>query len=118
MNYLVVQLAPIMINTIAWKTYFVFFCFNVAIIPVVYFFLPETNGYKLETLDAIFNDAHEKKQNPVFTERHWRKNGYKHKRDSVAANQQGGVQSDSDVDTKTGETVEDIEAKHVEEKQL
>lgn len=118
MNYLVVQLAPIMINTIAWKTYFVFFCFNVAIIPVVYFFLPETNGWKLETLDAIFNEAHEKKQNPVFTERQWRKNGYKHKRDSVAAGQGAGVRSDSDVETKVGEAGDDRGTKHLEEKQV
>lgn len=34
-NYAVVQLAPIMINSIAWKTYFVFFCFNIAFIPVI-----------------------------------------------------------------------------------
>lgn len=34
-NYAVVQLAPIMINKISWKTYFVFFCFNIAFIPVM-----------------------------------------------------------------------------------
>ncbi|EME38944.1 hypothetical protein DOTSEDRAFT_180963 [Dothistroma septosporum NZE10] len=72
-NYAVVQLAPIMINTIAWKTYFVFFCFNIAFIPVIYFVFPETNGWKLETLDAIFAEAYEKKENPVFTEKRHRK---------------------------------------------
>ncbi|KAF2767235.1 general substrate transporter [Teratosphaeria nubilosa] len=76
-NYLVVQLAPIMINTISWKTYFVFFCFNIAFVPIVYFFLPETNGYKLETLDAIFAQAHDKGENPVFTEKRVRKDGGK-----------------------------------------
>ena len=74
-NYAVVQLAPIMINRIAWKTYFVFFCFNIAFIPCIYFLFPETNGHKLETLDAIFNEAFEKHENPVFTEKRWRKNG-------------------------------------------
>ncbi|CAK3778436.1 general substrate transporter [Lecanosticta acicola] len=72
-NYAVVQLAPIMINKIAWKTYFVFFCFNIAFIPVIYFFFPETNGHKLETLDAIFATAHAKGENPVWTERRYRK---------------------------------------------
>ncbi|KAF2755048.1 general substrate transporter [Pseudovirgaria hyperparasitica] len=72
-NYLVVQLAPIMISTIAWKTYFVFMCFNFMFIPVVYFYFPETNGYKLETLDAIFAEAHAKKENPVKTEKDIRK---------------------------------------------
>lgn len=36
-NYAVVQLAPIMINSIAWKTYFVFFCFNISFVPLVGF---------------------------------------------------------------------------------
>lgn len=49
-GYAVVQLAPIMISTISWRTYFVFSCFKVAFIPLVYFTFPETNGYKLETL--------------------------------------------------------------------
>lgn len=62
-----------MINTIAWKTYFVFFCFNIVFIPIVYFFFPETNGYKLETLDAMFAEAHAKGQNPVFMEKSYRK---------------------------------------------
>ncbi|KAK3651592.1 hypothetical protein LTR56_004321 [Elasticomyces elasticus] len=74
-NYAVVQLAPIMINSITWKTYFVFFCFNVAFVPIVYFCFPETNGYKLEELDAIFAEAYEKGENPVFTERRYRKSG-------------------------------------------
>ncbi|KAF3040197.1 hypothetical protein E8E11_000666 [Didymella keratinophila] len=33
-NYAVVQLAPIMINKIARRTYFVFFCFNLCFIPI------------------------------------------------------------------------------------
>ncbi|CZT25677.1 probable sugar transporter STL1 [Ramularia collo-cygni] len=72
-NYAVVQLAPIMINKIAWKTYFVFMCFNFFHVPVVYWFFPETNGYKLEAMDAIFEKAHETGENPVWTERRVRK---------------------------------------------
>lgn len=74
-NYAVVQLAPIMINMISWKTYFVFFCFNAAHIPIFFLFFPETNGYKLERLDAIFADAHDRGENPVWTERTVRKGG-------------------------------------------
>lgn len=62
-----------MINTISWKTYFVFFCFNAAFVPIVFWFFPETNGYKLEKLDAIFTEAHEKGENPVWVERRVRK---------------------------------------------
>ncbi|KAH9826095.1 general substrate transporter [Teratosphaeria destructans] len=76
-NYAIVQLAPIMIAKISWKTFFVFMCFNYAHIPIVYFFFPETNGYKLEKMDAIFEEAHKAGQNPVFTERQVRK-GKKH----------------------------------------
>ena len=57
-----------MINTISWKTYFVFMCMNFAFVPVVYWTFPETNAYKLETMDAIFAEAHEKGENPVWTE--------------------------------------------------
>lgn len=64
-----------MINTISWKTYFVFMCMNFAFVPVVYWTFPETNAYKLETMDAIFAEAHEKGENPVWTERSVRKRG-------------------------------------------
>ncbi|KAF2147052.1 uncharacterized protein K452DRAFT_261219 [Aplosporella prunicola CBS 121167] len=72
-NYAVVQLAPIMINKIAWETYFVFMCFNWAFIPVVYWTFVETNGHPLEKMDAIFAEAYEKGENPVSTERRVRK---------------------------------------------
>lgn len=62
-----------MINKISWKTYFVFMCFNYMHVPVVFWFFPETNGYKLEALDAIFEKAHEKGESPVWTERRVRK---------------------------------------------
>lgn len=103
-------------------------CFNVVFVPLVspesahdddmliglqvYFFLPETNGWKLETLDTIFSEAHEKGENPVFVERRWRKNGWKHRRDSTAA--RPSVQSDSE---KTQiEDDKDGDIRHVEEK--
>lgn len=61
----------------------VFMCTNLAAIPIVYFFLPETNGWKLEVLDDIFADAHKQGKNPVFVERHWRKNGWQKRQDSI-----------------------------------
>ncbi|KAI5237102.1 general substrate transporter [Aureobasidium subglaciale] len=72
-NYAVVQLSPIMINSIAWKTYFVFMCFNFAFIPVVYYTFVETNGYKLEAMDEIFHIAHQNGENPVKVEKRMRK---------------------------------------------
>lgn len=78
----------------------------------MYFYLPETNGWKLETLDTIFNEAHEKGENPVFVERRWRKNGWQHKRDSVAT--RSSMQSDSG-ETKVAESDEE-NTRHLEEK--
>lgn len=112
-NYAVVQLAPIMINRIQWKTYFVFFCFNIAFIPLVYFFLPETNGWKLETLDAIFNEAHEKKENPVFTEKRWRKKGWKTRKDSVVTG--ASFNEGKDDPASRDAQIENIEEKKEEE---
>jgi len=55
-----------MIYSISWKTYFVFMCFNYAFISVIYYTFVETNGYPLEKIDAIFEEAY-KKENLVWT---------------------------------------------------
>lgn len=68
-NYAVVQLAPIMIQTLKWKTYLVFMAFNLAFVPVVYFTFVETKGYKLERLDRIFAEAWDRGENPVWVEK-------------------------------------------------
>jgi hypothetical protein len=51
-------------------------CFNFAFILVIYFTFVETNSYLLEKLDAIFEEAYNKGENPVFTERRVRKEGF------------------------------------------
>lgn len=48
-------------------------CFNFAFVPIVYFTFVETNGYKLEEMDAIFAEAHKRGENPVFLEHKVRK---------------------------------------------
>lgn len=73
-NYIVVQLAPTMIYSISWKTYFVFMCVNLAFVPIIWYTFVETKGYPLEQLDEIFQEAYEKGENPVWTERRVRKN--------------------------------------------
>ncbi|KAI5364563.1 Putative major facilitator, sugar transporter, major facilitator superfamily [Septoria linicola] len=109
-NYAVVQLAPIMINRIAWKTYFVFFCFNIAFIPCIYFLFPETNSHKLETLDAIFNEAYEKNENPVFTEKRWREKG------AQVSVENSAEYGKSDVEVRKGSEEGEIEIDGVEER--
>jgi len=52
-------------SNISWKTYIVFAALNAAIVPVVYFFFPETGGRSLEDLDVVFALAHNEGLDPV-----------------------------------------------------
>jgi hypothetical protein len=69
-------------NNISWRTYIVFAALNAAIVPVVYFFFPETGGRSLEgdfarllssslanyimkDLDVVFALAHTTGEDPV-----------------------------------------------------
>lgn len=39
---------------IGYRTYIYYAVFNAALVPIIYFFLPETKGRSLEELDVIF----------------------------------------------------------------
>ena len=41
-SYFIVQITPISINNIGWKTYIIFAVINAAFLPPIYFFYPET----------------------------------------------------------------------------
>jgi len=56
-NYAVVQIAPIAFHNIGYRTYIIFAVFNFAIVPVVYYFYPETGFRSLEEIDVIFYNA-------------------------------------------------------------
>jgi len=43
-----------MFASLQWKTLIVFASFNVACLPLVYFFFPETNGRTLEEINLLF----------------------------------------------------------------
>ncbi|KAI4738414.1 general substrate transporter [Aureobasidium sp. EXF-12298] len=105
-NYAVVQLSPIMINSIAWKTYFVFMCFNFAFIPVVYYTFVETNGYKLETMDEIFRIAHKNGENPVKVEKRFRKDNAEGSADSEKSSSVGGASEKFEDEHKEDATAE------------
>ena len=110
-NYAVVQLAPIMIYSISWKTYFVFMCFNFAFIPIIYYTFVETKGYPLETLDSIFEEAYNKKENPVFTEMRLRKEG---KQLDVIEREKGGSSRESEVGVVLSERgADDVDVERV-----
>jgi hypothetical protein len=52
-------------NNISWRTYIVFAALNAVIVPVVYFFFPETGGRSLEDLDVVFALAYITGEDPV-----------------------------------------------------
>nr|SIP56007.1 putative Sugar Porter [Yarrowia alimentaria] len=56
-NFMVVMITPVAFDTIKWKTYIIFACLNAAMVPVVYFFYPETAGRSLEEIDKIFAES-------------------------------------------------------------
>lgn len=56
-NFLLAQVTPVGFDTIKYRYYIVFACINVAIVPIVYFFFPETKGLSLEQIDQIFTKS-------------------------------------------------------------
>ncbi|KAK7751259.1 hypothetical protein SLS62_006804 [Diatrype stigma] len=58
-NFMVVEITPIGIDSIGWRFYIIWTVFNFAFIPIVYFFYPETAGRSLEDIDRFFmsNDS-------------------------------------------------------------
>lgn len=53
-NFMVVMITPVSFSSIGYKTYVIFAAINAFIIPVVYFFYPETAYRSLEEMDTIF----------------------------------------------------------------
>ncbi|KAG4423181.1 hypothetical protein IFR04_003679 [Cadophora malorum] len=53
-TFLVVEITPVSINSIKWKTYIYFAIFNACFLPLIYFFYPETKNLSLEQIDELF----------------------------------------------------------------
>jgi hypothetical protein len=53
-NFLLAEVTPVGFNTIGSRYYIIYAVLNASIVPVVYFFFPETNGRTLEEINDIF----------------------------------------------------------------
>lgn len=53
-NFLVVEITPVSLATIGYRTFLIFAIFNVFILVCTYFFFPETAYRSLEEIDEIF----------------------------------------------------------------
>jgi len=53
-NYMIVQITPIALNNIGYRTYIIFAVLNACWVPIIYFFFPETKGLELEDVDRLF----------------------------------------------------------------
>ncbi|USP78843.1 hypothetical protein yc1106_06117 [Curvularia clavata] len=59
LNFVIVFITPIAFQRISYRTWIIFAAINFAIIPLVYFFYPETAFRSLEEVDVIFQLADE-----------------------------------------------------------
>lgn len=53
-TFLVVEITPVSIHNIGWRTYVYFAVFNFCFLPLIYFFYPETRNLSLEDIDKLF----------------------------------------------------------------
>lgn len=56
-TFLVVEITPVSISSIGWKTYVYFCIFNACFVPLIYFFYPETRLLSLEQIDKLFTGS-------------------------------------------------------------
>jgi MFS family permease len=56
-NTLIGQITPICLKAIGWRYYIVFIVFDFTNALFFYFFLPETKGLPLETMDDLFQNS-------------------------------------------------------------
>ncbi|WVQ70810.1 hypothetical protein IAR50_000332 [Cryptococcus sp. DSM 104548] len=65
-NFTVVQVLPTMTASIGAYTFLFFGCINIAFLPFIWFFYPETTNRSLEEIDVIFAHAHIHKRRPTL----------------------------------------------------
>jgi len=53
-TFLVVEITPVSIGNIGWRTYVYFAVFNFCFLPLIWFFYPEVRNLSLEQIDKLF----------------------------------------------------------------
>jgi hypothetical protein len=51
---MIVQITPIAIQNIGWRTYIIFAVLNATWVPIIFIFFPETKGMQREDVDRLF----------------------------------------------------------------
>lgn len=51
---MIVQITPIALSNIGYRTYIIFAVLNACWVPIIFFFFPETKGLELEDVDRLF----------------------------------------------------------------
>ncbi|KIA75576.1 hypothetical protein HK57_00679 [Aspergillus ustus] len=53
-NFMVVEITPVGIQSLGWRFYIIWTVFNLAFVPIIYLFYPETANRQLEDIDLFF----------------------------------------------------------------
>ncbi|KAJ5678851.1 hypothetical protein N7462_007095 [Penicillium macrosclerotiorum] len=69
-----VEIAPVSIDSIGWRTYIIWAVLNFASCLVVYLFFPETSSITLESVDFLFSSSSNAREVVVRSETLWRNN--------------------------------------------
>lgn len=57
LNFVVVEITPIGVQTLQWKFYIIWTVFNALFLPIIWLFYPETADRTLEDLDAYYRES-------------------------------------------------------------
>lgn len=79
-NFLVVEITPVSLKNIGYRTYIIFAIFNIVNAIIVWCFYPETAGQPLESIDRLFVDQDEGWEDdrvvgnkvPIFRKAQWK----------------------------------------------
>ena len=69
-NFLVVEVTPVSLRKIAWRTYLIWAVLNLVNAMIVFIFYPETAGIPLEQIDHLFTDQTETSAEQVEQQGH------------------------------------------------